>query len=112
MNILLVLIPISLLLLGIAVAAFVWAVKRGQYDDLDTPALDILTDDARPAPPRDAPLSAHTLAASGSAAETRRDVDVDEGGHGISAADGIATDNGHADGADRRTAGPPAWSRD
>ena len=51
MNILLLLIPISLVLLGVAVAAFVWAVKRGQFDDLDTPALDILEDNDRPAPP-------------------------------------------------------------
>lgn len=50
MNILLALIPISLLLLGAAVWAFVWAVKKGQYDDLDTPALDILVDDDRPMP--------------------------------------------------------------
>lgn len=61
MNILLVLIPISLLLLGIAIAAFVWAVKRGQYDDLDTPALDILIDDQRPAPRRDAPRAARAF---------------------------------------------------
>ena len=45
MSILLVLIPLSLVLLGLAVAAFVWAVKRGQFDDLDTPALDILRED-------------------------------------------------------------------
>lgn len=45
MNILLALIPISLILLGIAVAAFIWAVRRGQFDDLDTPALDILRED-------------------------------------------------------------------
>ncbi|MBE2293108.1 MAG: cbb3-type cytochrome oxidase assembly protein CcoS [Xanthomonadaceae bacterium] len=38
-------------MLGLAVAAFVWAVKRGQFDDLDTPALDILEDDDRPLPP-------------------------------------------------------------
>ena len=50
MNILLALIPISLLLLGAAVWAFVWAVKRGQYDDLDTPPLDILVDNDKPAP--------------------------------------------------------------
>jgi cbb3-type cytochrome oxidase maturation protein len=50
MNILLVLIPISLLLLGAAIWAFVWAVKGGQYDDLDTPPLDILVDDDKPAP--------------------------------------------------------------
>lgn len=42
MNILLMLIPISLLLLGAAIWAFVWAVRGGQFDDLDTPALDIL----------------------------------------------------------------------
>lgn len=60
MNILLVLIPISLVLLGLAVAAFFWAVRRGQFDDLDGAALDIL-DDEPPAPqpaasrdPRDA----------------------------------------------------------
>ena len=45
MRILLVLIPISLVLLAIAVAAFIWAVRGGQFDDLDTPALDILSDD-------------------------------------------------------------------
>ena len=56
MNILLALIPISLILLLIAVAAFVWAVKRGQFDDLDTPAIDILRDDPKPQrqPPPDA----------------------------------------------------------
>lgn len=45
MNILLMLVPLSLMLLGAAVWAFVWAVRRGQFDDLDTPALDILADD-------------------------------------------------------------------
>lgn len=50
MNILLALIPISLALLGLAIWAFVWAVRKGQYDDLDTPALDILVDDERPLP--------------------------------------------------------------
>ena len=52
MRILLLLVPISLLLLGIAVAAFVWAVRRGQFDDLDTPAIDILRDDDAPDPKR------------------------------------------------------------
>jgi len=45
MTILLLLIPLSLLLLGVAVWAFAWAVRGGQFDDLDTPALDILCDD-------------------------------------------------------------------
>ncbi len=52
MAILLVLVPISLILLGLAIWAFVWAVKTGQYDDLDAPAIDILRRDAaEPAPP-------------------------------------------------------------
>lgn len=50
MAILLFLIPISLLLLGAAIWAFVWSVRGGQFDDLDTPPLDILRDDPRPAP--------------------------------------------------------------
>jgi cbb3-type cytochrome oxidase maturation protein len=50
MTILLLLIPLSLLLLVVAIWAFWRAVKGGQFDDLDTPAIDILRDD----PPRDA----------------------------------------------------------
>ena len=41
-------IPISLLLLGLAIAAFVWAVRRGQFDDLDSAAIDILRENERP----------------------------------------------------------------
>jgi cbb3-type cytochrome oxidase maturation protein len=57
-RILLLLVPISLVLLGVAIWAFVWAVRRGQFDDLDTPALDILREDEpgpRRSPPRDRP---------------------------------------------------------
>ncbi|MFZ5606858.1 MAG: cbb3-type cytochrome oxidase assembly protein CcoS [Pseudomonadota bacterium] len=52
MTILLFLIPISLILLGIAVLVFVWAVRSGQFEDLDTPALDILRDEKPPAATR------------------------------------------------------------
>ena len=58
MNILLALIPVSLALLVLAILAFLWAVRRGQFDDLDTPPLDILGDDERPTPapaPEDKP---------------------------------------------------------
>ncbi|MCK7592762.1 cbb3-type cytochrome oxidase assembly protein CcoS [Pseudomarimonas salicorniae] len=54
MRILVVLIPISLVLLGIAVWAFIWAVRRGQFDDLDTPAVDVLADESKPLPRRGA----------------------------------------------------------
>ncbi len=45
MNIILVLIPVTLLLVGISAWGFFWAVGSGQFDELDTPAWDILSDD-------------------------------------------------------------------
>lgn len=45
MSILFFLIPLSLVLLGIAVWAFFWAVKHDQFDDLEGPAHRILFDD-------------------------------------------------------------------
>ena len=53
MNILYVLIPLALLILGAAVWAFFWAVGSGQFDDLDTPAMRILLDDDTRPPPDD-----------------------------------------------------------
>ncbi|MGB0133571.1 cbb3-type cytochrome oxidase assembly protein CcoS [Dokdonella sp.] len=44
MNIILLLIPISLILLGLGIWAFFWAVNHSQFDDLDTPALTPLSD--------------------------------------------------------------------
>ncbi len=38
-------IPVSLLLVGIGVAIFFWAVNSGQYEDLDSPAYMALRDD-------------------------------------------------------------------
>lgn len=45
MNILLVMIPLSILLLIGAGIAFFWAVDHDQFDDLDTPRLLPLLDD-------------------------------------------------------------------
>ena len=44
MNILLVLIPVTLLVIGIAVAVFFWAVNHQQFDDLDSPGVLPLLD--------------------------------------------------------------------
>lgn len=44
MNVLLVMIPLSLLLLAGAAAAFFWAVDHDQFDDMDTPSLLPLDD--------------------------------------------------------------------
>lgn len=45
MNSVFLLIPLALMLLAVAVAAFVWAVRAGQFDDLETPATRILYDE-------------------------------------------------------------------
>ncbi len=59
MNILLFLIPISLVMIGAAALLFAWAVKHGQFEDLDTPALDILRDDDRPPAASNPPTDEH-----------------------------------------------------
>ena len=48
MSILLILIPLALLLGFIGLLAFFWAMRRGQFDDLDGDAQRILMDDDRP----------------------------------------------------------------
>jgi cbb3-type cytochrome oxidase maturation protein len=57
MTILLLLVPLSLMLLLVMIAAFIWAVRSGQFEDLDTPPLDMLAEqeadaagDAEPRP--------------------------------------------------------------
>ncbi|KZY77487.1 cytochrome oxidase [Oleiphilus sp. HI0068] len=45
MEILYILIPLSIILVALAIAIFGWAVKNGQYDDLEGPAHSILYDD-------------------------------------------------------------------
>ncbi|MEA5445974.1 cbb3-type cytochrome oxidase assembly protein CcoS [Gammaproteobacteria bacterium AB-CW1] len=47
MNIIFVSIPIGIVLIGLAIAFFFWAVRSGQYDDLDSPAYSILMDEDR-----------------------------------------------------------------
>lgn len=45
MKIVMVLVPLMLILVAIGIALFSWAVRNGQYDDLDGPAHRILYDD-------------------------------------------------------------------
>jgi cbb3-type cytochrome oxidase maturation protein len=56
MTILFLLIPLGLLLLAIAVGAFFWATRSGQFDDLDTPGWSpVMDDDRRPGGGRSEP---------------------------------------------------------
>ncbi len=45
MDILFVAIPIALLVAGFFIAAFLWGVRTGQWDDVETPAVRMLFDD-------------------------------------------------------------------
>ena len=45
MNVLIYLIPVALFLGGLGLAAFLWSLKSGQYEDLDGAANRILIDD-------------------------------------------------------------------
>jgi cbb3-type cytochrome oxidase maturation protein len=45
MDILYLLIPLSLVLVGFIVWAFLWAIRSGQFDDMEGPAHQILMDD-------------------------------------------------------------------
>jgi len=67
MDILILLIPLSLILVGVIAWVMLWAAKSGQFDDLEGPAHSVIMDDdspCAPAPPppgdgpgRDAPKS-------------------------------------------------------
>jgi cbb3-type cytochrome oxidase maturation protein len=48
---LLYLIPLALFLGGLGLAAFVWSLRSGQYDDLDGAAHRVLFDEEDTAPP-------------------------------------------------------------
>lgn len=48
MEILYLLIPVSLVLVGVIAWIFLWAVRSGQFDDMEGPAHQILMDDDDP----------------------------------------------------------------
>ncbi|QDV10032.1 Cytochrome oxidase maturation protein cbb3-type [Planctomycetes bacterium Poly30] len=45
MSVIYIVLPLALVLGGAALVAFLWAVKRGQFDDLDTPAMRVVLED-------------------------------------------------------------------
>ena len=44
MSVLYIVLPLALVVVGLAVAAFVWSARSGQMDDLETPAVRVLHD--------------------------------------------------------------------
>ena len=62
MSVVFIVFPLALVIAAIAVLAFIWATRSGQFDDMDTPAMRMLHDDerssagpGRPEPPDGAP---------------------------------------------------------
>ena len=45
MSVLFLILPLALVLSAAAAFAFVWATRRGQFDDIETPAVRLLCDD-------------------------------------------------------------------
>jgi cbb3-type cytochrome oxidase maturation protein len=50
MTIIYVVLPLALLIVGVALWAYTWAARTGQFDDLDTPAIRVVHDDEPRAP--------------------------------------------------------------
>lgn len=51
MDILYLLIPVSLVFVALIAGVFLWAIRAGQFDDLEGPAHAILMDEDTPRPP-------------------------------------------------------------
>jgi len=53
MNVLVFLVPAALALGGLGLAAFLWAMRSGQFDDLDGAAWRAISDDDLPEKPKE-----------------------------------------------------------
>jgi len=49
-SVIFVVLPVALLIAASAVVAFIWAVRSGQLDDMETPAVRMLLDDESDTP--------------------------------------------------------------
>jgi cbb3-type cytochrome oxidase maturation protein len=45
MSVLYILVPLALVIVFVAIGAYVWAARHGQFDDTETPAIRMLHDD-------------------------------------------------------------------
>lgn len=48
MSVIYIVLPLAIALAGLALLGFIWAVRQGQFDDLQTPSLRVLTEDDAP----------------------------------------------------------------
>jgi len=45
MNVLYLVVPLALVIVAVGVAGYLWAVKNGQMDDLETPGIRVIRDE-------------------------------------------------------------------
>jgi len=45
MGVIYIVLPLAIIIAAIAILAFIWATRTGQFDDLDTPSVRMLHDD-------------------------------------------------------------------
>ena len=50
MSVLFIVLPLALFVVALAVGAYVWSARDGQFDDLDTPPVRMLHDDGAEGP--------------------------------------------------------------
>jgi len=78
-QIVMFLVPVMLILVTLGIVLFSWAVKNGQYDDLEGPAHRILYDDDKDMIPDDARTDRPAKeATSEQAADTNEEKDLEE----------------------------------
>ena len=53
MSMLYILIPLAVLLLAVAILALLWAIRSGQFDDLESHGWSVVLDDDQKPPPLD-----------------------------------------------------------
>jgi cbb3-type cytochrome oxidase maturation protein len=71
-----VLIPLALVLLAVAVWALIWAIRNGQFDDLESHGWSVvLDDDQRPPPDPEAERASEENAPANLPGEKHRDPD-------------------------------------
>jgi cbb3-type cytochrome oxidase maturation protein len=51
MNMVYLLIPLALMLVGVAAWALIWAIRSGQFEDLDSQGWSVVLDDDEKPPP-------------------------------------------------------------
>jgi len=65
MSVVYLLVPLALFVVVLAVGAYVWAARKGQFDDLKTPAMRVLHDDESPVVGRQSSASTSETTAPG-----------------------------------------------